>query len=136
MNRPIPPALRREIESFVRLMLDKGDPAAMRHILKLKKALDCDSPVLASHVNTVTKNAVTPQYAPDMTEDERYIIGELLLQIEAWQEGKPGPPKAFPIRLDLRMSDEEQDALNAIGEKTGENRSDIIRRLVREAAKE
>lgn len=133
MNRPLPPELRREAEAFALLMTQKGDPFGLSSVLKLKKAISCDSPVLDAHIKSVCKNAITPGYAPDLTDDEQQFIGEFLLQVDAWKEGKPGPSKEFPVRVDLRISSIEQNALDTIGSKTGEQRSAIIRRLIREA---
>ncbi len=45
----------------------------------------------------------------------------------------PGPPKEFPVQINLRVSAVEKDGLDRIREKTGEAHSEIIRRLVREA---
>jgi hypothetical protein len=45
----------------------------------------------------------------------------------------PGPPKQFPNRLELRYDDATRQALETIREKTGEDNSTIIRRLIAEA---
>ena len=46
---------------------------------------------------------------------------------------KPGPPKLLPFRFDLRLSQHERSALDRISASTKEDRSEIIRRLIREA---
>ena len=134
LRRPLPPELRADIERFIALMLDKGDGRAARDILKLKKALASDSPVLYAHLNVVAKNALTPGIAAfDMTEEERFLIGDVLNRAEALSAGKPGPPKQYPIPLYLRISGAEQEALGRLSEAAGENHSEVIRRLIREA---
>ena len=135
MTKALPQDLRADIERFIALMLDKGDGDAVRHITKLKRALAENSPVIDAHVKSVAKNALTPGAATfDLTEDERFLIGGLMLRLADWRDGKPGPPKQFPRRMNLRMSDAEDEALDKIAEKTGEDKSEIIRRLIREAA--
>jgi len=64
---------------------------------------------------------------------EQRAIGQVLVDLANLQDGKPGPPKEFPGRMNLRISDIEDDALDNISEKTGEDKSEIIRRLIREA---
>ena len=138
--RTLPNDLKTDVESFISLMLEKGDSSAIRDILKLKNALAVGSPVLDAHVNLVAKNALTPGIATfDLTHEERYLIGDLLNRLELWRDGKPGPPKQFPIRLELRISTAELDALGRIAKRggiadaEGIDRSAIIRRLIHEA---
>ena len=134
MKNKIPADLRADVERFITLMLEKGDARATRDILQLKAALDNDSPVLDTRINLVAANALTPGVAEfDMTDDERYLIGDLLNRMELWREGKPGPAKMFPVRFELRIGEVEQDALGRISRDTGEDRSEIVRRLIREA---
>ena len=134
MKNKIPADLRADVERFITLMLEKGDARATRDILQLKAALDNDSPVLDTRINLVAKNALTPGVAEfDMTHDERYLIGDLLNRLELWRDGKSGPPKQFPIRLELRVSPVELEGLERIRAATEEDRSEIVRRLIREA---
>ena len=58
---------------------------------------------------------------------------DTLRQICTYLTGKPGPPKLFPRRMNLRMSDTDAEALSNISEKTGEDNSEIIRRLIHKA---
>jgi len=56
---------------------------------------------------------------------------------EEWQNAglntRPGPTRQFPIRMNLRISEAEQEALGRLSEAAGEDRSEVIRRLIREA---
>ena len=134
--RTLPNDLKADVERFISLMLEKGDSSAIRDILKLKKALAAGSPVLDAHVDLVANNALTPGIATfDLTDDERYLIGDLLNRLELWRGGKSGPPKQFPIRLELRISPVELQGLERIRAATEEDKSAIIRRLIHEADK-
>ena len=134
MKNKIPADLRADVERFITLMLEKGDARATRDILQLKAALDNDSPVLDTRINLVAANALTHGVAEfDMTEEDRFSVGDLLNRMELWREGKPGPAKMFPRRLELRISPVEWQGLERIRAATEEDRSEIVRRLIREA---
>ena len=134
MKNKIPADLRADVERFITLMLEKGNLSAIRDIMKLKRALAVGSPVLEAHVALVAKNALTPGIAAfDLTHDERYLIGDLLNRLELWRDGKSGPPKLFDRRLELRISPVELQGLERIRAATEEDRSEIVRRLIREA---
>ena len=60
-------------------------------------------------------------------------IGEVLVILDTVEGSRPGPPKQFPLQMNMRLSDVDHDALGRISEKTGEERSAIIRRLIHEA---
>ena len=135
-SRTLPNDLKADVESFISLMLEKGDSSAFRDVMKLKRALAAGSPVLDAHVDLVAKNALTPGIATfDLTHEERFLVGDLLNRLEMWRDGKSGPPKQFPIRLELRISPVELQGLERIRAATEEDRSAIIRRLIHEADK-
>ena len=134
MQKHISAELRNDIEMFIKLMIEKGDPSAMRDVLKLKRALVVESPVLDTRVKITAENALTPNIVTyEMTREERALIGNVINATKLWREGKPGPPKEFPVRLDLRIADTDRDALISIAKQTGEGHSEIIRRLIRES---
>ena len=138
-NRILPDDLRRDLDRFAALMMQKGDPAAMRGIFKLKKAMAANSPVIDAHANAVAANALSSAgLRLELTDADRELIGSVLNALEEWRGGRSsrtflGPDEEFPYRLELRMSGAERDALYRITDKTGETRSAVIRRLIRDA---
>ena len=134
MTRYLPRALKRDVLWFATLLREKGDFGKSREIGQLIKAVEMESPVIDSRVKALVNNALSPDALKyDLSEDERLLIGGLMVRLEDWQAGRPGPPKLYPRRINLRMSDADIDALDSISEKTGEDKSEIIRRLIHEA---
>src|SRR5262249_42288434 len=51
-------------------------------------------------------------------------------------EGRPGPTKLSPYRMEFRYDDEARQALQELAEDSGETQSDVLRRLIAEAKKD
>ena len=110
------------------------EEAVAAHKLRVVVRKDVRNPLMPKRFAVLVDNARTPD--TEFSREELQTIGAALLAITELQDtlgGKPGPPKEFPVRVDLRISAVEQDAISRITERTGEDRSEIIRRLVREA---
>ena len=134
MTKSLSPELKADVLWFAALLREKGGCGKSREIDLLIKAVEMESPVIDSRVKALVNNALSPdtiQY--ELTEDERLLIGGLMVRLADWREGRPGPPKLFPRRMNLRMSDTDVEALSNISKKTGEDNSEIIRRLIYEA---
>ena len=134
MTKSLSPELKADVLWFAAFLRETGGFGKSREIDLLIKSVEMESPVIDSRVKALVSNALSPDALRyEITEDERLLIGGLMVRLADWREGRPGPPKLFPRRMNLRMSDADIEALDAISEKTGEDNSEIIRRLIHEA---
>ena len=107
-------------------------PSAARNAQKLRQVVreNVANGLIPRRLSILVDNA---RGEAEFSLAEQRAIGQVLVDLANLQDGKPGPPKEFPGRMNLRISDIEDDALDNISEKTGEDKSEIIRRLIREA---
>lgn len=107
-------------------------PSEARAARKLRQVVreNVANPLIPARLGILIDNARDA----DFSRTELAQLGQALEDLDEARDGKPGPPKQFPIRVDLRISAVEDDALKRISEQTGEERSEIIRRLAREAS--
>ena len=107
-------------------------PTEARAAQKLRQNVreNVANPLIPRRLSALIDNA---RGEADFSAEDLKQLGEVLVRLDAIRDSKPGPPKQFPLQMNLRLSDVEQDALERISEKTGEDRSEAIRRLVREA---
>lgn len=114
INRPTP--------AIVRIGLVPAEDKCEIDALEWKKLL-----------RIVGKYLLIPRMRSEETRDMQVGRQTQIEIVSAMQMAKPGPPKKFPHRLEVRYGEAEKAALETLSERTGEEKSEIVRRLIREA---
>lgn len=117
-------------QSLCALLIQYGNERGAREAEAIQRATQANSPILPERVQAAVINA-----APNtsrMTDRERVQFQQAIMAI-CGERQKPGPDKQFPYRLELRYDDNTKQALAQITERTGEDASTTIRRLIRES---
>lgn len=107
-------------------------PSQARAARKLRQNVreNIGNPLIPRRLGHLIDNA---RGEADFSKEDLKRLGEVLVKLDAVQDSKPGPPKQFPFQMNLRLSAVEQEALGRISERTGEDHSEVVRRLVRES---
>lgn len=113
-------------------------PSEARAAQKLRQNVreNVSNPLIPRRLGILLDNARGRDNArgeADFSTEDLRRIGQVLAELDEQLGNRPGPPKQFPLRFEFRFSDVERDALTRIVEQTGEDRSETVRRLVREA---
>lgn len=92
-----------------------------------------DGPITVYLMNDNTPMAMLAEllFPSEVISVSRKYITDYPEFFQDGDETKPGPPKQFPYRKELRYSEEEKDCLEALT-INGEDASELIRRLIRE----
>jgi hypothetical protein len=136
MSRSVPEYVHNAVNTLCDLLIRYGNESAPAQAATLRKALQAGSPLLWQRANLAAKNSLHSGWSYNATDEEKQQLGEALVLLEEWQSGKPGPPKYFPHRLEVRYDEETLNALKTLRERTGDDNSTIIRRLIAQAGRE